>query len=88
MTSMTNVNGLGWTQKLCLLSDCCARFCSRFCCLTVVGGHEGDVVHVVLDVRRFAVQDGDGGDAPVDRVDLQPVGGVEHLGVPAAVQAR
>lgn len=50
--------------------------------LTVIRRHEGDVVDVVLDVRRLPVQDGDGGNATVDRVDLQPVGRVVHLGVP------
>lgn len=49
--------------------------------LTVIRGHEGHVVHVVLDERRLSVQDGDGGDAAVERVDLQPVGRVVHLGV-------
>lgn len=50
--------------------------------LTVIQRHEGDVVDVVLDGRRLPVQDGDGGNATGDRVDLQPVGRVGDLGVP------
>lgn len=50
--------------------------------LTVIRCHEGNVVVVVLDIRRLSVKNGDGGNLSVSWVNLQPVGGVIHLGVP------
>lgn len=50
--------------------------------LTVIRCHEGNVVVVVLDIWRLSVKNGDGGNLSVSRVNLQPVGGVIHLGVP------
>lgn len=59
---------------------------ARPLCLTVIRSHEGDVVQVVLDVGRLSVQDGDGGNPTVNRIDLQPIGRVVHLGVPGFSQ--
>ena len=54
---------------------------------TVVCSHEGDVVEIVLHVLRLSVQHGDGGDAPVHRIDFQPIGRVVQLGVPVVDQS-
>lgn len=40
---------------------------------TIIGGEEGGVVQVILNIRRLSVQNSDGGDAAVVRVDSQPV---------------
>lgn len=50
--------------------------------LTVIRCHEGDIVEVVLDIGRLSVKNGDGGNATVNLVNLQPVSRVIHLGVP------
>lgn len=55
-------------------------------CLTIIRRHEGNVVEVVLDIGRLPVKDGDGGNPTVNRVNLQPVGRVVHLGVPGFSQ--
>lgn len=57
-------------------------------CLTVIRSHEGNIVEVVLDVGRLSVKDGDGRNPTVNRVNLQPVGRVVHLGVPGFSQRK
>lgn len=57
-------------------------------CLTVIRSHKGNVVEVVLDVGRLSVKDGDGGNLTINRVNLQPVGRVVHLGVPGFSQGE
>ena len=84
----TQLRVLGRLQQSCPCTALWKWYQSRVCvsvecwAATVVAGHEGDVVEVVLDVGRLSVQYCPGGNPPVEVVYLQPVGRVEQLSVP------